>query len=830
MKRLLSILLIVVIFVLVVLLAVPVLFKQKLLQVAVSTLNHQLETKVEVADLKLSLLKDFPQLNLDLQDVLVKGEPPFENDTLLFVAHLQTTTSLKALFHPSDIAIGSLAIDGATVNLIINKTGENNWEGKQMPENSQAAQENESSAQNDIHLQLKEFTIRNTTFSYFDESSGLEVALDGISSDMAGEMFGEESTIDLRGHADEFNLAYNEVNYISKTTVALNTKLAADFGRGAYRFEGSELKINQLPLQLNGLIQATGDSMIFDLGLKTDQIGFSDLLALVPPVYQGYLKDISTKGTANITGTLKGFYLGDSYPAIDFTAAVNNASLHYGEMPQSVEKIKASVEIHKPQGVFDSTVMRIRDAHAEIGNHPVDFNLMISQPVSDLYFDGKLTGKINLADLQKALPLDSVSLSGIIDANLAANGHYSSIEAEDYTKIKSNGVVWLHNFQYASPKLTQQILVPEGKMDFSPQKIDLQSFKMQIGESDFNLSGEVLNYLNYLLKEGTLKANLKLNSSFVNLNQILQLQAQEQPVQASTSTAPATSSNNEENIAVFDIPARVDLNFQSKIERALLMRIPIENISGIILTRDQKLVLEDLSMKLLDGSLRMDGSYQNTAQNQPLFDYGLEIKGVDIPTMARTVSGFRKILPGAQNSTGRLDATLNLKGSFDEQLKIIPYTANGKGSFNTRDLVIVGSPVFSQLSGVIKKDKLQHVNVGDFTANMNIENGNILLRPFETKVIGQPTKVTGSLNAGNILDFRLDFMVDRETFGPDIQKILSVIPGNEKIKELPAAVNISGPTGHPKVSPDLSVTTKAVADATKDGLKNSLKGVLKIFK
>ena len=830
MKRLFSILLIVVIFVLIVLLAVPVLFKQKLLQVAVNTLNHQLETKVEVADLRLSLLKDFPQLNLELQDVLVKGASPFENDTLLFVPHLQTTTSLKALFHPSDIAIGSLAIDGARVNLLINKTGENNWEGKQAPENSQVTEESDSNTQDDIHLKLKEFTILNATFRYSDGSSGLEMVLDGISSDMSGEMFGEQSTIDIRARADEFNLAYNQVNYISKTTVTLNTKLAADFDLGAYRFEGSELTVNQLPLQLDGLLQVAGDSMIFDLGLKANQSGFGDLLALVPPVYQDYLKDISTKGTANITATLKGFYLEDSYPAIDFTAAVDNASLHYAEMPESIEKIRANVEIHKPQGVFDLTVMQITDAHAEFGNHPVDFNLMISQPVSDPYFDGKLTGKINLADLQKALPLDSVSLSGIIDANLAANGHYSSIEAEDYAKIKSNGVVWLHNFQYASPKLTQQILVPEGKMDFSPQKIDLQSFKMQIGESDFNLSGEVLNYLNYLLKEGTLKANLKLNSSFVNLNQILQLQAQEQQVQAATPATQSAAPDEEENIAAFDIPARIDLNFQSKIDRALLMRIPIENVSGIILTREQKLVLQDLSMKLLDGSLRMNGSYQNTAQNQPFFDYGLEIKGVDIPAMAQTVSSFRKMLPGARNSTGRLDATLNLKGNFDEQLKLIPSTTNGKGSFNTRDLVIVGSPVFSQLSGVIKKDKLQRVNVGDFTANMNVENGNILLRPFETKVIGQPTKVTGSLNAENILDFRLDFMVDRETFGPDIQKILSAIPGNEKIKELPATVNISGPTGHPKVSPDLSVTTKAVADATKDDLKNSLKGVLKIFK
>ena len=123
--------------------------------------------------------------------------------------------------------------------------------------------------------------------------------------------------------------------------------------------------------------------------------------------------------------------------------------------------------------------------------------------------------------------------------------------------------------------------------------------------------------------------------------------------------------------------------------------------------------------------------------------------------------------------------------------------------------------------------------MADFVANLNVENGNLLLKPFKTKVMGQETTVAGTLNVENLIDLRLDFNVEREAFGPDIQKILAVIPGNEKIKMLPAGVVINGPVGNPKVSPDLSKTTKAVADATKDDMKNSLdklgKGILKLF-
>lgn len=832
MKKLFILLLILIVLGLVAMVAVPVMFKQKLLQVAVNTLNDQLDTKVEVADLKLSVWKDFPQLNLELQDVVVRGTSPFEKDTLLSVSHLRTTTPLKTLFHPSDIEIGRLVVDGVRLKLLVNKAGEKNWEIRQLSENSVQSDVSETGTSNDIHLKLNEFTVQDAAFLYQDENSGIQLVLSGIFSSLAGEMYGEKSTIDIQALAQEFDLSYNKIRYISKTALSLNTKLASDFEAQTFSFNNGELQINQLPLQLNGWVQSVNDSLLFDLALQAANSRFKDLLALVPPVYEKYLKDISTEGTANITGTITGYYFEDSYPAIDFEAVVDDASLRYAEMPELIEKISAGIEIRKPQGIFDSTLVDIKNAHAEIGKNPVDFNLKISQPMSDPFFDGVLIGKVYLADLQRTLPLNSVTLAGEIDANLLASWHYSAITAEDYTKLKSDGVVWLHDFRYGSPKLTQEIIVPEGKLDFSPQQIDLRSFVMRIGQSDFNLSGKVLNYLNYFLKDGILSADLQLNSHFVNLNQLLLLQKKEEAAVAGTSAASATNpaGNDDEKIAAFDIPERINLNFRSKIDRALLMRIPIENVSGVIRTQDQKLFLQDLSMKLLEGSLKMNGSYQNTTQNQPFFDYGFEIKNVDIPTMARTVSGFRKMIPGAENSTGRLDAKLDLKGRFDEQLKVIPATANGKGSFGTRNLVIVNSPLFRQLGGIIRKDMLQSVDVDNFTASINIENGNIVLQPFETKVMGQPTKVAGTLNAENLLDFRFDFLVKREAIGPDIQKILSVIPGNEKIKVLPAAVNINGPSGHPKVKPDLSVTTKAVADATKDDLKNSLKGILKLFK
>ena len=65
------------------------------------------------------------------------------------------------------------------------------------------------------------------------------------------------------------------------------------------------------------------------------------------------------------------------------------------------------------------------------------------------------------------------------------------------------------------------------------------------------------------------------------------------------------------------------------------------------------------------------------------------------------------------------------------------------------------------------------------------------------------------------------------------RNILNIIPGNEKIKIVPAGVLITGPVGNPEVKMDLSETRKTITEATKDDLKKSLnklgEGLLKLF-
>src|SRR6056297_426564 len=93
-KRLLKILGIVLIVIIALMIIVPYFFKDNILTQSKKLLNEKLDAKVEFSDLKLSLFKRFPNLNIGLYDLTVSGKGQFESDTLVRFESLNVSADL----------------------------------------------------------------------------------------------------------------------------------------------------------------------------------------------------------------------------------------------------------------------------------------------------------------------------------------------------------------------------------------------------------------------------------------------------------------------------------------------------------------------------------------------------------------------------------------------------------------------------------------------------------------------------------------------------------------------------------------------------------------
>ncbi len=835
MKKILIITGIVVVLLVTALAVIPLFFKSTLLEKTKTVLNQHINAEVEFADLRLSLLRNFPKVTVGLTDLVVTGKGEFREDTLFTAPALHAKTGLGQLFHPGNMNIGEIVLKRPQLKLVVGETGDVNWDLVLETKPEVPADTMESA----LELELDKIDISDALFVYDDRELDMLLRFEGINIGISGNMYGTAAELLAEGNAANFLLAYKGTSYISHTTLETKTRLGIDYEKMDIAIRENELFVNRLPMEVTGMIQMPGDSMYFDLQVATKNSGFENFLALIPPDYESYLEDMETAGTASIDGSVKGIYYEDAYPALNLNLEVREGIVRYAGLPGEIKKISAGISVNKPQGVLDLMRIAIKNAHAEVKNNPVDLSLTLEKPFSDPFFNGSLTGKLNFDELKDVLPLDSVNLSGTVDADLAVNGNYSAIEKEQYNKIKSDGRISLNGIVYDSPDLTQAIIIPGGEMLFSPEAVTLSGFGVRIGKSDFNLQGNILNYLPYFINDGVLTGNLQLNSSLVNLNELLRLQVEEE---TAASAAGSDSRDNqpeeEEATLAFNVPQNVDITFRSAIDRVVFGRLPLTDVQGTITARKGKLSLDGLNMHTLDGGISLTGSYENTPEDQPLFDFGVDILQVDLPTAYKTLAGIQKMVPVAGQSQGKFSSSLEVRGNLSPQLGLMAPTVDGSGSISTKNLEIKHSSLFNQLKGILKAEMLNDVKVDDFNAMVEITDGTIALKPFSTRVAGQETTIYGEINTENLLDMRLDFNVQRDAFGPDIENILSILPGEERIGQLPASVLLKGPVKQPEVKINLDDARKKIAEevkkSTRDDLQKSIEkmgeGLKKIFK
>lgn len=825
MKRKIIIIIGIVVLIFATVAALPFLYKDKLLAKVKTTLNNQVNAKIDFTGFSLSVFSHFPKVEMEIRGLSLVGINEFANDTIFSAGSVSTDISIAEMISGKGLELKSLIIDNPKILLISDKSGKVNWDIAKASEGKTSSAAEASSGE--FKMKLKDIQVNNLNLQYTDEAMPMNVLVKNTNLSSSGEVAGTVTSFDMKGEAGELIFEYDSVKYISKTKLKAETLLKVDYDKMNFVFDQGKLWINNLPLEVNGTFAMPNDSMLFDLGFKSEKSDFATILSLVPADYQKYLEKADIKGSAEFKGSVKGLFYNEIYPAIDVVLSANNASFKYQGLPESVQDIQVLAQITKPEGDLNLLKVNVEKAHASIRNNPVDLRLLVTEPMTDPNIDASFAGTIDFASLKQAIPIDSLDITGILKAKMQMAGRMSSIEKQEYEKFQSNGEASLQNFRIQSNQLTKPVEISQGQIKASTKQINIERFDAKVGQSDFSLRGDVSNYLAYMFKNGVLKGDFNLKSSFLNFSELSNIQKPAKPSAEPIAEAKVAPGAAADSVVAFQVPKNLDLSFQSAIQKAVYDKMPINNINGLVKVKDQRMELTNLSMDMLQGKLAVNGSYTSNKENKPTFDFKLDMQSIDLPTAYQSLSTIRHYLPIAAKSQGKFSTQFSLSGGMNEKMNIVPTSMNGLGIFNTQNLMIIDSPVFDQIRGIIKKEKLKNVKIDDFTAKFQFENGQLKMNPFKTNIADQQATIYGSLSASREISLNMDFLVNREDLGADINKGLDILPGSQNIKMIDASVILKGPLTKPEVSLDLSKARAQIEQQVKKASVDEIKGSVK---
>jgi len=824
MKIFSRILIITVALLLLVMFSIPFIFKGKIKETAKEQANKNLEATVDIEDISLSMFKDFPNLSIELKNITITGKGVFANDTVAYIQSMGAGVNLASLISGGPIETNTIYIKGGSFNAIINEDEKVNWDIVKVTIETEETTSEEGADSSMPEIIFEKIFFHDIDIKFRDLVEKTTFNAKDINIDISGNFSERNTNINFALSTPNTNLEYGGINYLKGTEILFNAILGADLSENKFTFKDNKLKINDLEMNLEGTCNMNDDDILVDLKLNSKDNEFKSILSLIPGEFQKDIKDIQTSGNISLTASAKGSYKEDHYPAFNANLNIANAKVKYPNLPESVNNINVNVDVSNPGGSLDNTITNVSKLHFDIANNPFDFKILVKTPISDPALDGSIKGIIDFAKLKNAIPMDDISISGIINADVLFKGNMSYIDKGEYEKFTSKGNISLKNFKFDSKQMPKAFEVKKSLLSFSSRQISLKTFSANMGKSDFSLKGTIRNFFPYIFKDKTLYGNFYLNSNKLDINELM-----------TASKTTASDSTEDSALSVIEIPKNLNLTLNSNIKNILYDKLVISNTTGSVQINKAKARLKDLKMHMLKGDVKMNGVYNASVKKTPAMNIAFDVNNFDIRSAWESFTIIKKTIPMAMNAAGKISMDLNLSSRLNSKMEIIPNTMNGGGRLNSQGIVINENKMLDALAHLAKDNSLRRVSISQLNIDFLIKNGDIQVKPFKTKIAGYPATIFGQQNVKGEINYTIASKVDKKILGSKMLSTFNKLPGFKNIKTLDIDVHIGGTLDKPTVKPDLNKVRKQIQKAATKELKKKaekelLKGLKKLFK
>ncbi|MDO5105940.1 AsmA family protein [Capnocytophaga sp.] len=793
--------------------AVPFLFKNTIKEKAIAMVNENINATASLEDVSISLFQNFPKASILLTNFNIINKAPFVGDTLFYAEKATIKLNIKDLLSGNYNILG-FNLKNASALIHLNAEGKGNYDIALPSENK-----TETVQSNPLKIKIQSYSVDNMKFTFKNDDGNMLLVIDSIFHQGEGNFANEILDLNTKSKAN-ISFSMDKSNFMNRVPISLDAVLGIDLTQQKYTFKENKAVVNRLQLAFNGFIQLLNEGQRYDLTFKTLSSSFQNFLALLPEQYSKSIENVNTTGNFTVNGVVKGDMIDEKFPTFGIEMFSENASLKYPDLPKTVRNINIDLKINNATGLLNDTKINLNKFTMSIDQDYFAAKANIGNIVENPHINTDLKGVINLKNLSQAYPVSlNKQMSGILKMDVSAQLDMNSVEKQLYQNIKSEGNISVQQFVYEGDELPKPFHINEAGLNFSPSHIELNRFLAKTGESDLNLQGRFDNLYGFLFKKEILKGNFNMKSEKLTVNDFLQ--------PSKTANNAEKEQKQEENTQnSFKIPSFLDCSFTANAHTVVYDNLQLKNVSGKLIVKDEKVLLENLKTDLFSGIVAFGGSV-STKENVPLFDANLVMNKVNITEAFTKVDMLSKIAPIANVVQGLINTKIDVNGKLTNNLTPDLNTISGELLASLVDSKIKSdaSPLLSSLNAQFSGLNLSNLNLKDQKASVRFENGKVKIEPFTLKYKDIAIEINGMHGFDQTMDYRLVFNVPPQMLGNEASSLLSrLTPENQKkIENIPVIATVGGTFKNPKVSTDMKQAATNLASQIAAGQINNLK-------
>lgn len=526
-------------------LAFPFLFKEQLIDRAKKLINESILAEVGFSDVSISLIRDFPNVSMQLKQFKVDGTGVFKDVRLLEADYLQASIDLRTVFNRNiPLRVNEIHLESPMLHILVTEDGLANYDiAKPAPVPPPGADTLVIPASEQILATLERITVNSASLSYDDASIGLAMSLQGLTHESHGDVSAARYVLDTYTKVDSLTVDYGGIRYLDRAESEVTARFDVNQDSSMYRISENTMRINDLNLSAQGFLRFLDVGYDMDFSIAAPDNAFRDLVSLIPGVYMQGFEDLESQGQFALSALIRGTY-SDSlnlYPAYDMRFRVMDGSIKYPSLPLGINHINADMHLYNAHSELDSMRLDIPRIGMSVGKNPIEAIFHLSTPISDPTVDGRLKGKLDLAELSKAFPMQPLKgLTGRIEADITAKASMSQLDKKQYQSVQMQGNAIVEELQYKQPS-QPTISIKTLRMAFSPAFVQIDQLQARYGKSDLRGSGRVDNILAYFSPRSTMRGNFTLRSRLLDVNESLSKSSTPSKTQSSRPSASAVT-------------------------------------------------------------------------------------------------------------------------------------------------------------------------------------------------------------------------------------------------------------------------------------------------
>ena len=461
-------------------------------------------------------------------------------------------------------------------------------------------------------------------------------------------------------------------------------------------------------------------------------------------------------GKANRTGLLQADMAATSI-ALEMSNILSNEALLHAtlalEAKEHIRVVMDSMDITamKPMIAADVTynmqdISEMPKVDAQIGferlyGHYTDIHADITQ--------GALTANLDAPRLKAGIEVQTL-VASMGEELQAKTEKVAMTAAARYNKDGGDNLLltWrprldvdLNQAEVTIADWEKKVLIPKMDFSYSNRKFHIAESRLLVGNSDFELTGELRHIGRWLRDKGTLEGELNFTSNRTDVDELLALisadegsleEAKDEEVKGDEAKGDEAKGDEakEEESEPFLVPNNVDLVLNTQIKQAQFLNQTAYDLGGKVYVKDGALVLEEVGFICNAAKLQLTAMYRTPRRNHIYVGFDYHMIDINIQELIGMIPQLDTMMPMLRSFKGEAELHLAAETYTNAQYQIKPSTIRGAASIFGKDLVVMDNETFSTISKLLMFSKKTENRVDSISAEMTIYKKEIDVYPF----------------------------------------------------------------------------------------------------